>query len=292
MKQETIKTEQPKSHWSHADIFKNAEDEYIKSFVHKDYSIGYHTHSFYELNIIISGSGRHYIEEMSCEAKVGCVFVIPPNIRHGYTNYGNFDVYHLLIHRDFFNNCFNEFMNTVGFSLLFEIEPYLRAQYHENMFLILSETELNAVLADVETVNACKALVEANTYVNAIAKKIIAFLCMLITVRQGAESLNPQSKKELLSITESLNFIHQNFDERITVGILAERLNMSRSTFIRQFTKICGCPPYEYIKQYRIKKAKEYLKKQSETITSVAQKCGFYDASHLRKCLYDTENSK
>ncbi len=292
MNEHKIYIEQPKHHWSHADIFDNKENDYIKSFVHNNYAIGYHTHSFYELNIVINGNGIHYIEEMSCKAEVGCVFVIPPNIHHGYINEGNFDVYHLLIHRDFFNNCFKEFMKTVGFSLLFETEPYLRSQYHENMFLILSQGELNTVLGDIEAINNCKSLADANIYINAIAKKIISYLCMLITKRQGVEQLNPQSNNELRSITECLNFIHQNFDERITVELLAGRFNMSRSTFIRQFIKICGCPPYEYIKQYRIKKVKEYLKNSTETITSIAQKCGFYDASHLRKCLNESNNRR
>lgn len=146
MSEQKIAIEQPKNHWSHGDVFSGRENEYIRSFVHHNYSIGYHNHSFYELNIVLSGRGRHYIEQMSCEAKKGCVFIIPPNIRHAYTNEGDFNVYHLLIHRDFFNDCFQEFLKTVGFSLLFETEPYLRAQYHENMFLILSETELNTVL--------------------------------------------------------------------------------------------------------------------------------------------------
>ena len=40
-----------KTHWSHSDNFKGEADEYIKSFVHRNYSIRFHTHSFYELNI-------------------------------------------------------------------------------------------------------------------------------------------------------------------------------------------------------------------------------------------------
>ena len=292
MRVEKIEIEKPKNHWSHADIFGDSQDEYVKSLVHYKYSIGYHTHSFYEVNIVLKGRGRHYIEEMSCDAEVGSVFIIPPNIRHGYMNDGDFDVYHLLIHRDFFSAYFAEFLKTVGFSLLFETEPYLRAQYHENMFLILSVEELNVVLNDAEAINTCKNMVDSNIYINAIAKKIIAYLCMLVTQRQGADKIIPQAKKELRSITDSLNYIHQNFEERITIELLAERLNMSRSTFIRQFTKICGCSPYDYIKQYRINKAKEYLKNSSETVTTVAQKCGFYDASHLRKCLNAKSSSK
>ena len=272
-------------HWSHADSFGNKKYEYIKSFIHRDYSISYHSHSFYELNIVLGGSGKHFIERMSCDANVGCVFIIPPNIKHGYINDDRLDVYHMLIHRDFFDSYLGEFLNTAGFSLLFETEPYLRSQYTENMFLILQKEELGLILQDIDIISKCESMVDADIYINAIAKKMISFLCMVMTQRYGIEEISPQTNKDLRSIADCLNYIHQNFDRRLTVEHLAARLNMSRSTFIRQFTKICGTSPYKYIKEYRLKKASEYLKNENKTTTSVAQECGFYDASHLRKYL-------
>ena len=76
-----------KTYWSHADCFEGEKDEYIKSFVHHNYTIGFHTHSFYELNIVLSGRGEHLIEEMHFEVKRGCVFVIPPNVKHSYKHW-------------------------------------------------------------------------------------------------------------------------------------------------------------------------------------------------------------
>ena len=177
-------------------------------------------------------------------------------------------------------------MKTVGFSLLFEIEPYFRAQYSENMFLLLSEEKLDTVLRDVELLQSCKDLPDMNLYINAIAKKILVFLCIEIAKQSGKEKLNPKSKKKLLSIADSLNFIHQNYEEKLTIDTLAEKQNMSRATYIRCFTKICGCSPHQYLMQYRLKKASEELAGSERSITDVAQSCGFYDASHLRKHLH------
>ena len=99
-----------KSHWSHADSFSGEKDEYIKSFVHRNYAIGFHTHSFYELNIVLNGRGEHLIEQMKCEVERGCVFVIPPNVKHSYKNIDSLNVNHMLIHRDFLPSCFGEFI--------------------------------------------------------------------------------------------------------------------------------------------------------------------------------------
>ena len=274
-----------KTYWSHADCFEGEKDEYIKSFVHRNYTIGFHTHSFYELNIVLSGRGEHLIEEMHFEVKRGCVFVIPPNVKHSYKNINSLDVYHMLIHRDFLPNCFGEFFKTPGFSLLFEIEPYFRARYHENMFLTLSEDELNSVLSDVELLKSCGAFSDSQIYANAIAKKILAFLCICIAKQSGIGAINAKPNKELLCIADSLNFIHQNYEERITIEMLAERQNMSRATYIRWFNKTCGCSPHQYLMQYRIKKAFEALAVNESSISEIAQSCGFFDASHLRRAL-------
>ncbi len=280
-----METAKPKSHWSHADNFGGGKDEYVKSFVHRNYTIGFHTHSFYEMNIVLSGHGEHMIEQMSCRVSRGDVFVIPPGVKHSYKNIEGLNVYHMLLHRDFLPNCFSEFFKTTGFSLLFEIEPYLRARYRENMFLSLSEQELSIALADIELLNSCASLSDAQIYINAVAKKILAFLCMCITRQSGVGSICAKPNKELLHIADSLNFIHQNYEEKLTVDMLAERQNMSRATYIRWFKKTCGCSPHQYLMQFRLKKAEEELSAPQGSVSEIAQRCGFYDASHLRRAL-------
>lgn len=274
-----------KKHWSNSDIFKGRKNEYIKSFVHRDYSIHFHTHSFYELNIVLGGKGTHLIEGMSREVEKGCVFVIPPGVRHSYINGGDLDVYHMLIHLDFLENCFKEFLKTAGFSLFIEIEPYLRAKYHENMFLVLTEEELAAVLSDIGMMDSCSELSDGEIYLNAAAKKLLAQFCALISKRLGVEKAQTEGTAEVNVIAETLSFIHLNFDRKLTVEELAARAGMARATFIRHFERVCGSSPHKYILEYRLKKAKVYMQGGNKSLTEIALLCGFYDASHLRRCL-------
>ena len=278
-----------KTHFTHWDMFGTGEREYIKSFVLPRYSIGFHTHSFYELNVILGGEGVHLIENMSCAAKPGCVFLIPPHIQHAYESSGELDVYHMLIHRDFITECFSEFTNTAGFSLLFETEPFLRAHYKESMFLVLTPGELAGFNQDLQLIESCRGMNQEDIYINAIAKKLLCQLCMLISSRQGIGGVALTSRKGLNVIADCLNYIHQNYDEKLTIDHLAQRLSMSRSTFIRQFERICGCSPHQYIRNYRLEKARKQLADPDMNYTAAAQKCGFYDASHLRKYLSHKE---
>lgn len=274
-----------KTHWYYSDNFGTEEFEYIKTFVHKNYTIGYHTHSFYELNIVLSGEGYHYIEQMPHHAVPGGVFMIPPNIRHGYLSIQNLNVYHMLIHRDFLEHDFAEFKKTVGYSLLFETEPYLRAHHQNNIFLVLSDEEISLLKPDMDMMDSCKRMPYSHIYINAFAKKILCFLCLMYSRQLGVDPIPLTVKKDLTSMADCLNYIHQNYNERLTLEQLAKRMNISRSTFIRHFTEICGCTPYEYIIGYRIRKAREYLHANNRPLSWIAQECGFYDVSHMRKCL-------
>lgn len=276
---------EPKTQWDYSDSFGNNHYEYIKSFTHRDYSIGYHIHKFYELNIVINGEGYHYIEQMSCPANPGCVFLIPPNVKHGYMSLKNLDVYHMLIHKDFLKDCFGEFERTDGFSLLFEIEPRLRANYDESVFLSLSDSELGILKQDIGIIETLTDVKNSDIFVNAIAKKILCYLCFLMAHKHAVLEKNQEGDNELVNIIDSLNYIHKNFNEKLTICSLAEKCHMSRSTFIRHFTKMTGVSPHKYIREYRIKKALQYIRTTDKSLAFIAQECGFYDVAHMQKVI-------
>ncbi len=271
-------------HCSNAAIFEGRENEYVRSLMYENYTIGYHTHSFYELNVVLGGEGYHYFDQKPSRVNQGCVFLIPPYTPHGYFSEQSLKVYHLVLRPEFLDRYLSEFRQTQGFHLLFETEPYLRAHSEENVHPVLTEKELASLLRDVEELDECEGMQDRDLYANAIAKKILCRLFMLSSKRLGVERDRLSGRRETMSIAYCLNYIHLNPDEKLTVEGLAKRLNLSRSTFIRQFNKVCGCSPYQYIREYRKKHANELLA-SGKSPSRVAQACGFYDASHMRKCL-------
>ena len=88
-----------------------------------------------------------------------------------------------------------------------------------------------------------------------------------------------------VQIIRTLEFIHRNYNKKITIEGLCKESCMSRSTFIRSFRSICGIPPQEYLNQYRCKKATELLEAGKDTKTEIAHACGFYDLSHMERML-------
>ena len=87
-------------YYTQKEVFGDELDN-IHAFVMHNYRIGMHVQEFPEINIVIGGRGKHYIEENCLEVSAGDIFIISPNVRHGYLGDDGFDVFHILIHKRF-----------------------------------------------------------------------------------------------------------------------------------------------------------------------------------------------
>jgi len=104
-------------------IFKS-EVDLIHTFVMKNYEIGMHMQDFFEINIITRGEGKHYIEDKCIPASLGDVFIIPPNVSHGYTGGEGFDSFHVLINDKFIKKYISDLQILPSFFTIFSNTLY------------------------------------------------------------------------------------------------------------------------------------------------------------------------
>ena len=108
------------------------------------------------------------------------------------------------------------------------------------------------------------------------------------------ELLNPQSTKSKGksnyedSIQTVKEYIAENLNENLTVGALAEIVNMSSSHFSRVFKQQTGFSPYDYILISRLNRAKYLLQVTDMTVSSIAYEIGFNSESNF--IYFFTEN--
>ncbi|MDP4145870.1 MAG: AraC family transcriptional regulator [Bacillota bacterium] len=89
---------------------------------------------------------------------------------------------------------------------------------------------------------------------------------------------------EKFEIEKTIEHMHQNFGEKLTVGGLAKLVNMSESHFIRTFKQETKLTPIEYLIKLRIDKAKKLLRSRVKSITEIALQCGFNSTAHFSSC--------
>jgi len=256
----------------------------VRAFSYKEYSIQMHNHVFYEINIVLNGSGTHCIENGHVKAKRGDVFVIPPMVAHAYIDTENLEVYHIVIHKDFFRQSREESRAVPGFLQLMEIEPVLRSNIANANFLHLNSNQLFQFTNEIEFIDdKCMKNPGYHYLIKYHATwKILYWFAGLLheQIQSAKRRKNHKYEKQIL---QSLEYIHLHYSDKITVDSLCERAYLSRSTFLRSFREICGTTPVAYLTRYRCQKAAELLEIKGWNKTEIAHACGFYDLSHMER---------
>jgi AraC family transcriptional regulator len=80
-----------------------------------------------------------------------------------------------------------------------------------------------------------------------------------------------------------LDYINEYLDRDIRLADLAQLVGMSQFHFSYLFKRSLGKPPYQYLLQQRIERAKQLLKQTDISIVNIAFTCGFSSHSHLSK---------
>ena len=96
-------------------------------------------------------------------------------------------------------------------------------------------------------------------------------------------SLGKESLTNKLFLEKLMAILHKNLDDsNFTVDVLCEKIGMSRSSLYHKIKEISGQAPADFIRKFRLEKAKELLTSRQFTISEVAYKTGFSDVKYFR----------
>ena len=88
--------------------------------------------------------------------------------------------------------------------------------------------------------------------------------------------------REPYAVTQLKRYIESHYAEDISLESLSRLTRLSRYYLIRVFRETVGIPPHAYLRQVRIKHAKDMLA-SGQPIAEVAIATGFTDQSHLTR---------
>ena len=273
-----------KSHYEYTDVFEQSPFCWIRAFVKESYNIEMHSQAFYEINIIIRGEGIHYIEDKRIAVKRGDIFVIPPRVHHGYSSNPELDVYHLLIHEQFFIRYNDELEAQSFYHELFQIEPLMRADGTCNLHLQIDDDKFNLIKESMNNLVKWSSLTDNKSIVlsNTLALMVIIILCDLY--HEHHQNLLPRKAYRVdTNFMNSISFIYDHYSQKITTKQLAEIAFLSRNAYILRFKRVMHTTPACFIMDYRLKKAKELLIQTNMSILDIASHTGFYDLSHFSR---------
>ena len=84
-------------------------------------------------------------------------------------------------------------------------------------------------------------------------------------------------------VNKVILFIEQNYADEISLGQIAENLNITASYLSNLFHRTTNTTFLKYLTKYRMLKAKELLTKSSNQVKQVAEQVGYYSTRHFTK---------
>lgn len=108
----------------------------------------------------------------------------------------------------------------------------------------------------------------------------LEIIIMLILMRIARDEDSPVtyatvSAPESRVIDPALLLIAETFQQEIRIADLAHACAMSESHFRKVFAECMNVPPLEYINRYRIRRAMHLLKSTRDSVSRIAERCGF-----------------
>ena len=100
--------------------------------------------------------------------------------------------------------------------------------------------------------------------------------------KTNAKEYTPKGKKKLLQ--PAIDHISEHyFDPNITNDHLASLCGISTVYFRKSFEAVYGMPPIRYLHDYRVRRAKDILSSDFDSVTQVAESVGYSSVYHFSK---------
>ena len=262
------------------DCFTASPLHLVHAYAHPNYNLKLHSHQFYELNIITAGEGRHYVGDASLPVRAGDVFLLPPEVPHGYHSEGRLDIFHILLRAQFMQRYREELAALPAHALLFDIEPHLRRSSGQSCHLHLPSHVRESLTADAEHIARAEQNGEL-AYANVLTLALIGRLGELLRRSLHRDPAQAEARE----LWEVMEFVRENCEQKLTLDTLATKARMSKATLNRRFGELLHQSPMQYVLHCRLEKARALLSNGAHSKTEIAHLCGFYDVAHMNKYL-------
>ena len=227
-----------------------------------------HSHRYAELMIVLEGQALDLIDGQEYPLQAGDVYVLYPGMLHEQREAMGYRYVIFKFDLEDFAAEASELRGLPGFHLLFSMKSGspLRAIADS---ATLSAIEPLARLMEEESENASR---ESEALVKHLFMATVAILC-----RSCQPSL-PALRLYRQVIAQALGYMESHYAEAVSLDDLARVTGYSRRHFTRLFRENMCCSAMEYLTELRLNAACRMLK-QNESLTSVAEACGFSDAA-------------
>ncbi len=233
-----------------------------------------HSHNNYELNYVVSGSGKRIIGNHISSYEPGDLVLIGPNIPH------NWQV--IEAEKDTLPTCivthFYENIISSDFFNIPELSSVKQLLNNANKGIHFKGKQVKTISAKLEQLVKLEGL---EVYIELL--KVFNLLLQakdyeyLLLTSYNTTSFD----KDLDRINKVYEYVFQNIQERISLDYAAKIVHMAPGSFCRYFKKKTKLPFMQYVKNIRIGIAAKMLAETDKQITQIAYESGYNNLANF-----------
>lgn len=228
-----------------------------------------HSHSFYELYYLLDGERVYFMNGKVYTAAKGDLVVVVPQDLHSTASSQIEEVERILVQ-------FSSGFLPPGSPLL-SLPPLMESALLR--FPIHEQAELEHLL--LQMISECKEKPPLyESYVSHLLQQLLIRIHRAgSTGTDGNEPIHPMHQK----VSEIASYIHEHYQEPITLEQVSKQFYISPAYLSRVFLKLTGFHFSEYVRVVRVREAQKLLRTTREKIHTIAERVGFEHVSHFNK---------
>lgn len=240
-----------------------------------------HGHEFFEIVIVLGGSGVHLTPAGAKPIRSGDVLVVNRRQTHGYRDTAGLEIANILVADEVMRAAEAELGSMPGYHALFTMEPVRRSSGGGDAHIHLGSSDSGWVESLVDAMEDEGKLLNdgGEAMIRVWLMLLLGFLARRYQPR-GTEKLSLDAR-----IGGVLARIDRHPEEPVALPDLARGAGMSERSFLRSFREATGQSPVDYVLRARVRKAERLLMHAPprQTITDIAFACGFNDSNYFSR---------
>lgn len=224
-----------------------------------------HWHDFFEVEIVLSGSGVHQYNGTSYPLTPGCAYLQTPMDIHALIPNPGEDLH--LIHLRFDEQA------------IFDEVRDMLLQHNRGHSTKLSERDFTRLLDQLHELLQC---FEVNNTQSLSIQLMLSYLCLHL-IRESKKKENPFSTYTSTNpvVHQTLQYIFYNFRKKITMQELGEKAHVSPNHLALLFKQATGVTCIQMISDLRLQYATRLLENPNLNIETISAQSGFSAASYF-----------